>query len=72
MIIDVELWEAVWERSIAEVEVPDDEIGDGKPYENITDWLYDNHDWLEGATNEIMYTVDGIDYELTYTERKEN
>lgn len=71
MIVDVELWEAVWERSIAEVEIPDDEVGEEAPYETVQDWLYDNNDWLAEATSEVMDTVNGMDYELTYTVRKE-
>ena len=71
MIIDVELWEAVWERSSATVEVPDGEVGEGCPYETVQDWLYDNNDWLANASHQNEHTVDGIDYELSYTVRKE-
>lgn len=68
MIIYPELWEAVWERSYGKIEVPDDEVGEGKEWETVTEWLYDHNEWLADATHSIEQTVDGIDYELTYKE----
>lgn len=70
MKVQVRVWEAVWEKSVATIDIPDD-------VESVREWLFDNMtyndelegggaEWLADAYHEVQDVVDGVDAELEY------
>ena len=59
MRIKVEMWQAVWERATAEIEVP-------AGVEDIDVWLEDHPEWLGDAYLQIEDSVPGFDTETKW------
>ena len=68
MKVSVHYWEAVWERSWIELEVPEEVSVSAI---EIDEWLEDTiNDWIAEATHENVMVVEGIDTTLDWEEVK--
>ncbi len=62
--VSVHFWEAVWKRSWAEVEIPDE-----VSHSAIGEYLQDTaDDWLKRATVEEPMVVQSLDTEIEWEE----